>query len=102
MTSYGLFGKLTTTAEDRETLVAILVQAADLMRNAPGCHTYIVTKDANDDSAVWVLELWSNQAAHDASLGLPGVRELISQAMPLLKGSPEGITVIPVAGKGLN
>ena len=102
MTNYGLFGKLTTTAEDRETLVTILVQAADLMRNAPGCHTYIVTKDANDTGAVWVLELWDDQAAHDASLSLPGVRELISQAMPLLQGAPEGITVIPVAGKGLD
>jgi hypothetical protein len=30
-----------------------------------------------------------------------GARELITQAMALLKGNPEQTTLIPVSGKGL-
>lgn len=101
MTNYGLFGKLSTAPEDRQTLVDILTNGAEKMKDVPGCHTYIVTKDANDEGAVWVIELWDTKESHDQSLTLPWVRELINQAMPILKGSPEGITVIPVSGKGL-
>ena len=101
MVTYGMFGKLSTEPHDRETLVSILTEAAELMKDANGCHTYIVSKDANDDSAVWVMELWESKEAHDHSLTLPGVRELTNKAMPMLTSSPEGITVIPVSGKGL-
>lgn len=101
MTSYGLFGKFTTTPENREALIAILTQAANLMENAAGCHSYIVSKDNNDPSATWVLELWESEEAHDASLTIDGVRDLINQAMPLLTDSPLGVSISPVSGKGL-
>jgi quinol monooxygenase YgiN len=101
MIDYGLIGKLSTEPHDREALVSILTEGVELMKAAPGCHIYIVNKDANDEGAVWVIELWESKEAHDQSLTLPGVQELIARAMPLLKGLPEGITVIPVGGKGL-
>ena len=101
MVNYGMLGKLSTEPQDRETLVSILTEAAELMKDVDGFHTYIVTTDANDDGAVWVMELWESKEAHDQSLSLPAVRRLINKAMPILKGSPEGITVIPVSGKGL-
>lgn len=101
MVDFGMFGKFTTAPEDRDTLVGILTEAAELVKDAEGCHSYIVSKDANDDSAVWVVELWASKEAHDQSLALPGVRDLINKAMPILTGQPEGITVIPVSGKGL-
>ena len=101
MVNFGMFGKLSTEPKNREKLVSILTEAAELMQDVDGCHTYIVSKDANDDGAVWVMELWDTKKAHDNSLTLPRVRELISKAMPILKGSPEGVTVIPVSGKGL-
>lgn len=101
MPGYGLFGKLTTEPQQRETLANILLEAAALMQDAPGCHSYIVSLDANDAGAVWVLELWDSKEAHDSSLSLPAVRELIARAMPLLKGSPQGISVTPLGGRGL-
>ncbi len=101
MTNYGLFGKFTTTPENRDALIAILAQAAALMENADGCHSYIVSKDTNDDTATWVLELWGSQEAHDASLTIDGVRDLINQALPLLTDAPMGVSVLPIAGKGL-
>lgn len=101
MVNYGLIGKLSTEPRNRESLVNILAEGVKLMKDVPGCHTYIVTKDNNDEGVVWVMELWETEEAHDQSLYLPGVQELISKAMPLLNGKPEGISVIPVSGKGL-
>lgn len=101
MTNYGLFGKFTTAPENRDALIDILTQASKLMEGAEGCHSYIVSKDNNDATATWVLELWTSEEAHDASLSIEGVRELIAQAMPLLTDAPMGVSVLPIAGKGL-
>ena len=101
MSNYGMVGKLTTAPEDRDKLIDILTQAAEGMQDLEACHLYVVSKDADDDGAVWVMELWESKEAHDESLKLDSVRNLIGQAMPLLKGQPEGTTLIPVSGKGL-
>ena len=101
MSNYGMVGKLITAPEDRDKLIDILTQAADGMQDLAGCHLYVVSKDAEDEGALWVMELWESKQAHDDSLKLESVRNLIGQAMPLLKGQPEGTTLIPVSGKGL-
>ncbi len=101
MSAFGMVGKLTTDAEDRDTVVDILTQAAKLMEDAEGCNLYVVSKDMNDDGVVWVMELWDSKEAHDLSLTLDNVRALIGQAMPLLKGDPSGASLIPISGKGL-
>lgn len=101
MTPFGMVGKLSTEPQDRETLIGILMEAAELMKGMDGCQLYVVTKDMDNASAVWVMELWESREAHDLSLTLPDVRKLISKAMPILRGSPEGASLIPVGGKGL-
>ncbi len=101
MVYFGMVGKLHTAPQDRETLAGILTQAAVLMNEVPGCRLYVVSRDAADEGALWVMELWESQEAHDQSLTQPAVRALIAQAMPLLTGAPEGASLIPVGGKGL-
>lgn len=101
MSNYALFGKFSTAPENRDTLIEILIQASKLMEKAEGCQSYIVSKDNNDETATWVLELWTSEEAHDASLSIEGVRELINQAMPLLTDAPMGVSVSPIGGKGL-
>jgi quinol monooxygenase YgiN len=101
MSAFGMVGKLATDAKDRDTLIDILTQAADLMQDADGCNLYVVSKDADDDGAVWVMELWDTKEAHDLSLTMDGVRELIGKAMPLLKGDQSSVNLVPVSGKGL-
>lgn len=101
MSKFGMVGKLFTEPENRDTLIDILTQAAALMDDFETCYLYVVSKDANDDSAVCVMELWESKDAHDESLKLESVRNLIGQAMPILKGQPEGTTLIPISGKGL-
>ena len=54
------------------------------MERADGCLQYLVY--TGDEESVWVSELWASQEDHDASLDLPGVRELIGETMPLVGG----------------
>lgn len=89
MNKYGLHGKLTATAGKGDKLASILLEAARLVSTAKGCHLYMVSKDYNDPDAVWITEAWDSKEDHDNSLQVAGVKELISQAMPLLHGRPE-------------
>jgi quinol monooxygenase YgiN len=99
---YGLYGKLQAQAGKGQELSEILLKAAKLMEQAKGCILYIVSKTANNpDTTVYVIEVWDSKEDHDNSLKLPGVRELISQAMPILDGKPDGITLEVLGGKGI-
>ncbi|GEO05645.1 antibiotic biosynthesis monooxygenase [Adhaeribacter aerolatus] len=98
MNKYGLHGKLTATTGNGDKLATILLQAAELVSTAPGCRLYLVSKDQHDAESVWVTEVWDSQADHDNSLNVAGVKELISQAMPLLNGRPEKGQELQVLG----
>ena len=76
---YGLIVKLMVVPGAREKMIGILRQSAADM---PGCLSYVVAEDANDDAVLWVTEVWDNQASHDASLSLPAVKN----ATPRAKG----------------
>lgn len=102
MNKYGLHGKLTATQGNGDRLTSILLEASQLISTAKGCHLYIVSKDNSENDAVWVTEVWDSKEDHDNSLQVVGVKELISQAMPILKGRPEkGQELIVLGGAGL-
>lgn len=85
---YLLHGKLNAKAGQTDALAEILLAASKLVATATGCKLYLIGKAESEPTAVYVTELWDDKAAHDASLQVPGVRELIMQAMPLLDGQP--------------
>ncbi len=101
MSKYALLGKFTAAPENRDTLVDILSKAADLMKTAEGCQAYIVYQDMEDVGGVWVTEIWESQEAHDQSLKIHGVGDLISKARPLITGVPISGKLSPVHGVGL-
>ena len=99
---YGLHGKLKTKEGKVDELVSILLKASKLVSTARGCHLYIVSKDIEDETIIWVTEVWESKEDHDNSLQIEGVRELISKAMPLIDGQPEkGIEFEVIGGAGL-
>ncbi|MYT33458.1 MULTISPECIES: antibiotic biosynthesis monooxygenase [unclassified Streptomyces] len=102
MDKVGLYVKFRTQAGHRDSLVKILLEAAGLMAGASGCELYMVNTVPGEDDVVWVTEIWRSAADHEVSLSVPGVRELIGQAMPLLAGPPERIDVRPAGGAGLD
>lgn len=91
---YGMCGKLVAQAGKRDQFVEILTRAASLVGQLPGCHLYVVNEDLADETGIWVMEIWADKAAHDASLQDDRVKSLIAEAMPLMGGPPEGAEVV--------
>ena len=101
MNRYGLFGKLIAASGQRDALAALLLEAAALLRDAPGCEQYIVSVAESEPEAVWVSEVWSTREAHDASLAREDVRALIGSGRALIAGMGERFEVVPLGGVGL-
>lgn len=99
-TRYGLFGKMRVKPGMRYRVAEILLRDVDEMK-AVGCHAYIVTFDKEDMDAIWVMEVWDSEAAHDASLKLPSVQQAIKEAMPMLTGEFSQMKLDVMGGLGL-
>lgn len=99
---FGMNGKMTALPGKRDALLANLLRAADLMKSVRGCLLYVVSTCESEPDAVLVTELWEDEAAHGASLSMPGVRDLVMETMLLLAGKPEGTRLRPAGGKGLD
>ena len=95
---YGLIGKMIAAPNQRDALIAILLEGLSGM---PGCLSYIVAKDPIDPNALWITEVWDNQASHQASLSLPSVQQAIAKGRPLIAGFGERFETEPVGGHGL-
>jgi quinol monooxygenase YgiN len=95
---YGLIGKMKAIAGQRDALVSILLEGVSGM---PGCLSYVVARDPSDPDAIWVTEVWDNQASHKASLSLPAVKDAITRGRPLIASFDQYIETAPVGGHGL-
>jgi quinol monooxygenase YgiN len=82
-----------------EALTAILLEAAESMRANDACLLYVVSRE--DVDSIWVTEAWTDREAHAASLDVPGAREQIARAMPLIAAIEQRVEFEPVGGKGL-
>jgi quinol monooxygenase YgiN len=82
-----------------EALAAILLEAAESMRANDACLLYVVSRE--DADTLWVTEAWTNRAAHDASLDVPGAKEQIARAVPLIAGIENRVEFEPLGGKGI-
>ena len=89
MEKYGLFGKLVAIEGKGAELLDILLESSKLMKLRNDCAEYSVSVDLNDENIIWVYEIWDSKEAHDQSLQDPNVRNLISNAIPILAESPQ-------------
>jgi len=97
---YGMTGKMKAKDGKGDELAAILLDASKIVSTAKGIGLYIISKDLADANTVIVMEAWESKEDHDNSLKLPGVKELIGKAMPLIDGKPEGSALTIVGGYG--
>lgn len=95
---YGLIGRMTAVEGQRDALTAVLLEGLGRM---PGCLSYIVAHDPAEADAIWVTEVWTDQAAHRASLQLPEVQEAIRKGRPLIAAFGDAQVTTPVGGVGL-
>ncbi|MBP2622456.1 putative quinol monooxygenase [Streptococcus oricebi] len=56
------------------------------MKGLAGCYTYLISRNPEEANAVYVLEVWENKEAHQASPLLDHVRQLIEKAKPIIAG----------------
>lgn len=95
---FGLIGKMRAKPGERDALIAILLDGTEAM---PGCLSYVVARDPGDADAIWITEVWTDEASHKASLSLESVKAAIARAMPIIAGFDESIRTEPVGGQGL-
>jgi quinol monooxygenase YgiN len=95
---YGLIGRIIATPGKREELAKILVPGEGGM---PGCLSYIVANDPANPDALWVTEVWNDQASHRASLQIPAVQAAIAKGKPLIAGFDNRVETTVLGGIGL-
>lgn len=95
---YGLIGKMTAAAGQRDTLASILLDGTGAM---PGCLSYVVATDPADPDALWITEVWDSQTSHQASLALPAVQAAIAKGRPMIAGFSNRVETVPLGGYGI-
>ena len=95
---YGLIGKVSAVAGQRDALAAVLLEGT---RGMPGCLSYVIATDATDSDALWITEVWDSQASHTSSLSLPGVQAAIAKGRPMIAGFSNRVETAPIGGHGL-
>jgi quinol monooxygenase YgiN len=102
MQRYGLFGSIKAQPGKRDELLAMLLEAARVVGDVPGCDAYVVSISPDDADKIWVSEFWRSEAEHDASLTDERIRAIITQARPLIAGMDDRVVLEPLGGKGLS
>ncbi|WP_100406987.1 putative quinol monooxygenase [Bacillus solitudinis] len=102
MSKFSLYGRFTVKEDDRDTLVDILLEAAQSMENLAECEIYLVNISDTEPNSVFVYEVWSNEDAHQASLSLESTQTLIKRAQPIIMGMERISTLKPMGGKGIS
>ncbi|MFP7495258.1 putative quinol monooxygenase [Terribacillus saccharophilus] len=100
MLKYGLYGKFLVDQENRDELGSILLEAAEAMAHVDGCEVYQISISPDEPQAVYVYEVWTDEAAHQASLALDVTQTLIRRAKPLITGIERLHTLQTLGGIG--
>lgn len=95
---YGLIGRIMCKPGTRDELIAVLLDGVSGM---PGCLSYVVARDPADGEAIWVTEVWKDEASHKGSLSLPSVQAAIAKGRPMIARFDQHIVTQPVGGHGL-
>ena len=102
MSKFSLLNKFMVQEDQKEKLVEILLEAAESMKDLDECEIYLVNISENESGSVYVYEVWANEDAHQASLGLEATKTLISRAKPIITGMERISTFITRGGKGIS
>jgi quinol monooxygenase YgiN len=97
---FGYINAIRVRPGHREEVVAILLGGLEGLRQV-GCLQYTVAVEPEDEMTIRVTEVWESEDAHEASLQLPGTKEAIARAMPLLTGEFEAVVTEVRGGLGL-
>jgi quinol monooxygenase YgiN len=83
---FGLQGKLIAKEGCGDELTNLMLEASKMMQATDDCDLYVVGQEPDQPDHIWIYEVWSDEQAHQGSLQLPGVQQLIGKARPLIAG----------------
>ena len=95
---YGLITRVTAQPGRRDELSLCLL---DPNVRRPGCHNYVLAHDLNDADALWVTEVWMDQATHDAWSADIRQSGTLRPALALIVTFGDTIFTRPLGGVGL-
>lgn len=67
----------------------------------PGCLSYVVAADPLNADALWITEVWTDKASHQASLQLPEVQAVIAKGRAMITGFSDRVATTVLGGVGL-
>lgn len=102
MSKFSLFGKIIVQEGKRDTMVDILLEAAESMKDLEECEIYLVSVSEDEPNSVYIYEVWRDEQAHQASLNLEATQNLIRQAKPIIAGMERISTLKALGGKGMS
>ena len=102
MSKFSLLNKFSMQEGKTNEMVAILLEAAESIRDVADCEIYLVNVAEQEPNAVYVYEVWTDERAHQASLGLEAIQKLISRAKPIISGMERIRTFQTKGGKGVS
>ncbi|MGJ8662997.1 MAG: putative quinol monooxygenase [Marinicella sp.] len=82
--SFGIQVTLKAVKDKGDYLAQIMLDAAQLIENLPGCQAYIVIRSMSDPDLVLITEIWDCQQTHQASLANKEVASLINSTRSLI------------------
>ena len=84
---FSLTTRIVALPGQRDALAQILLRGS---RNLPGCLDYSIANDPQDESAVWINELWQSEARYQSALSLPQVKQATNAALSIIAGVGDG------------
>jgi quinol monooxygenase YgiN len=103
MQHYGLIANLTAKEGKGNQLAHLLIEASKVLEGFKGCIQYIIAQEKKNSDIIWVTEIWTSKEVHDASLQLPEIKSIITEAMPIIEETNGlGAETIPVGGVANN
>ncbi len=101
MTKISSFVKLTSQPGKRGELLDAMRTMLPAVSEEPGTQVYSFHIDLADENALWIFELYADQAALDAHGSSAAMANLFGLLGPLLDGAPLMVFATPTDAEGL-
>jgi quinol monooxygenase YgiN len=101
MSNVSVIVKIPVVPGKRDEFAQAFEQAITNAKAEAGTLHYVLHADGADENAVWVTEIYADQAALDAHMGSDEFKALMGTLTPFIGGAPEFTFAKPLTGKGI-
>jgi quinol monooxygenase YgiN len=98
---HGIYVRFHALPGRGDELVATLLDGIHSFGDIAACELCLVNRSPEDPDSVYVTEVWSSRAEHEAFAARADVRAFIRVVHALAAEPPEVTYVVPVGGVGL-